>query len=690
MSPAFTIRVEPGESVEIGQINTGGVFFTRESLAAPERNIETTLSDGVYLVSLMPYHELLTAELVIGDDESATAPGLTLEADPVGGSIEFRLVTTGAELSHTFDGECGVSSFVLQFFASDGTAINLDPPGLDRCLGNATPGETVEIRAGEPHLVLRFDLDREVFFPCPVPGSCSGDWDPTNPAGFTVERKALPPGQYTAAIHTTWGRVETTFTVGSEGEPSVGLGLPETRDWIQRRLDAAQTGRPELVRIPLVGRSEGWGCPCPDYYIGWTTDTNEGNSWIRPAADFGAARLPRTGGRGEILVAEGYFTGLSLEEHREGVPYTVLEFQVLRTSAFDEQRDAVVSLLETTVDSTATGDPLTFHDSLTAGLGVGADGGMYVAHPDDPELLILPYRARPESASCSTDDLSGFPTWQIAGQGDVAVIWAFPPVFAVQEDCLVTWPVFEPAQTTPIELAVESPDDDCWAPSVLIRHDFIPGGEQEVLNLNGLRLQSSGVDVQLNPGLETAHSTAYEGCVRLQGAARTDPYFELTVSSHNEDGEHGVDRVGHTTVLLRVGEDLFDWVDVQHHATYDVDLRDESPESLPLRGAELAEAETTCFFNSPDPTRETMGTDAHSVETVRGLRYQTPAGWLTGRFQISTESNDAFYTETDSCGGRTVVDSFAVVWSIAGEPARAVAASQNQVERIVGIQYPAE
>ena len=117
---------------------------------------------------------------------------------------------------------------------------------------------------------------------------------------------------------------------------------PEVRRWIEERARRARNGRRELVRIPLVRRSNGWGCLCPEYYIGLSTGTTGGGTWLEPRFSRPAQRPSQN----MIVFAEGYFTGKRLRRDLRtsaGEPeewlYQVWEFRVLRINLVPPEHD---------------------------------------------------------------------------------------------------------------------------------------------------------------------------------------------------------------------------------------------------------------------------------------------------------------------------------------------------------------
>ena len=57
--------------------------------------------------------------------------------------------------------------------------------------------------------------------------------------------------------------------------------------WIDSIIsDQRTSGQIITVQVPLVLRSMGWGCRCPEYFIGSNPDTHDGgNTWVTPQYD---------------------------------------------------------------------------------------------------------------------------------------------------------------------------------------------------------------------------------------------------------------------------------------------------------------------------------------------------------------------------------------------------------------------
>ncbi len=102
--------------------------------------------------------------------------------------------------------------------------------------------------------------------------------------------------------------------------------------WMEERVANATEGIHEVVEMPFVVRSLGWGCLCPDHYIGVSPFTQEG-PFIHPVSP---ANFPVSDRDGHSLVVTGFFTGKWVEEDyrdENGEPeewlYKLPEFKIL-------------------------------------------------------------------------------------------------------------------------------------------------------------------------------------------------------------------------------------------------------------------------------------------------------------------------------------------------------------------------
>lgn len=84
--------------------------------------------------------------------------------------------------------------------------------------------------------------------------------------------------------------------------------------WVQERIANAREGRREIVRLPVTLRSLGWGCRCPEAYVGVDPDGNVlGAGWLELDAEPGVT-LPAQGREGAVALVEGWFTGETAKE----------------------------------------------------------------------------------------------------------------------------------------------------------------------------------------------------------------------------------------------------------------------------------------------------------------------------------------------------------------------------------------
>jgi hypothetical protein len=104
------------------------------------------------------------------------------------------------------------------------------------------------------------------------------------------------------------------------------------QNWVDTRVANAKNDIKEKVEMPFVVRCTGWGCICPDHYIGVSSSTQEG-PWIAPISP---KKCPVVDRNGYSLIVTGYFTGKIIEldyRDKEGEPaewlYKVPEFKIL-------------------------------------------------------------------------------------------------------------------------------------------------------------------------------------------------------------------------------------------------------------------------------------------------------------------------------------------------------------------------
>jgi hypothetical protein len=134
-------------------------------------------------------------------------------------------------------------------------------------------------------------------------------------------------------------------------KPAKPVDFDQLQPWHAARIAEAGQGTRAIVRIPLVHRSIGWGCVCPNWYVGEGTDTNGAGAWIKPSFSKAAAGLPgKVGDDGIQVVAEGYYTGKTETSawKSDGVvrdTYKMAGFHVLRWRMQREGEDPVMAVL---------------------------------------------------------------------------------------------------------------------------------------------------------------------------------------------------------------------------------------------------------------------------------------------------------------------------------------------------------
>jgi|GEM_PF-2501336 len=104
------------------------------------------------------------------------------------------------------------------------------------------------------------------------------------------------------------------------------------QNWLEQRISNANKGIKEKVEMPFAVRTLGWGCMCPDNYIGISPNVQEG-PWIAPKAP---KNFPVSDTIGYSLIVTGYFTGKWKEKdfrNKDGEPqewlYKMPEFNII-------------------------------------------------------------------------------------------------------------------------------------------------------------------------------------------------------------------------------------------------------------------------------------------------------------------------------------------------------------------------
>lgn len=125
-------------------------------------------------------------------------------------------------------------------------------------------------------------------------------------------------------------------------QASIYVESEGVESWVRERVRRARSGRRELVRLPLVRRSDGWGCICPYYYIGLSPANAGPELWIEPRF----AREAQRPSKNMIVQAEGYFTGRRVRRDMRTGPegpeewiYSLWEFRVQRIRLLPENHD---------------------------------------------------------------------------------------------------------------------------------------------------------------------------------------------------------------------------------------------------------------------------------------------------------------------------------------------------------------
>ena len=86
------------------------------------------------------------------------------------------------------------------------------------------------------------------------------------------------------------------------------------KTWLNERVENAKKGIKEKVEMPFVVRTTGWGCMCPDSYIGVSSMMNDG-PWVLPIKP---KKFPTVDSIGYSLVVQGFFTGKIVEQDLRG------------------------------------------------------------------------------------------------------------------------------------------------------------------------------------------------------------------------------------------------------------------------------------------------------------------------------------------------------------------------------------
>lgn len=143
------------------------------------------------------------------------------------------------------------------------------------------------------------------------------------------------------------------------------VDIEDVDPWHAAQVANAKTGKRAIVRIPLVRRSVGWGCVCPNWYVGDNPVSYGGEAWIQPTFAPAVADLGDEPGRlGFVAMVEGYYTGKTEKfVWRSGKEvlrtYKIAEFHVLRRSKMADDDDFQVEVLLDGPQAKARVKPLT-------------------------------------------------------------------------------------------------------------------------------------------------------------------------------------------------------------------------------------------------------------------------------------------------------------------------------------------
>lgn len=97
--------------------------------------------------------------------------------------------------------------------------------------------------------------------------------------------------------------------------------------WYNKRIRNAKKGIREKVEMPIVVHSTGWGCTCPDYYIGTEPNYNSDGLWLSPLT---SETFPVSDSVGHSLIVKGYFTGKTEDEEGDDtIVYHVPLFKII-------------------------------------------------------------------------------------------------------------------------------------------------------------------------------------------------------------------------------------------------------------------------------------------------------------------------------------------------------------------------
>jgi hypothetical protein len=196
----------------------------------------------------------------------------------------------------------------------------------------------------------------------PSSSSSSSSQPPTPTESASVGQAALPP---------------------PTSQPSdAGVDFTERasmKTWALARIREAAKGPPksaELVRIPITRHGPGWGCICPEVYIGIKNSADTDTIWIEPTfAPTATPLAPDT-----AVVAEGYFTGKSTPF----APKTTEAFEKVSLHGFHVLRHRPVAF-----DPNSEGPQPMAADARASTVLTAAEAHHETTEPSDGRVFLL-------------------------------------------------------------------------------------------------------------------------------------------------------------------------------------------------------------------------------------------------------------------------------------------------------------
>lgn len=186
-------------------------------------------------------------------------------------------------------------------------------------------------------------------------GNCRG-WVRERARGFSMLRASVFALLVLGSV--LEADAQDALTLGPRAEDGQAV-----EDWIAERVRRAREGHRDQVRLPMTFKSSGWGCSCPDNYVGVDANSHTGEqTWMR-FVNLSGAQLPAmpqrqnddgAGGHyseqlGMVVRVDGYFTGDVESVDYDGESYNVSVFRITQIHNRMRRPDnARVALLGTT------------------------------------------------------------------------------------------------------------------------------------------------------------------------------------------------------------------------------------------------------------------------------------------------------------------------------------------------------